>query len=432
MMRIQSKPPVAVAMLAGLLAGCGILAYPPLAITRGQEPTAPRAVSQPDGQARAPASGPEWRERAMLRAHKDKVNAVAISADGKLLASGGQDSNVILWDRASGKVSATLHGHKQPVSCVAFSPDGTLVASGSSGLQKRVGEVKLWNVASGKEGASFKLGDGGGPVLSIAISSDGTLLAACGDLGRDPGPDAEDKSFGVVTVWDLATGKAKVTFKEDVPKIGDDGSGPAYAPLPINSVAFSPDGKLLLTSSTNEVRVRSLATGKDVLTLEEKDKSPAPSGALAAFIGAAFSPDGKTIATAHTRAGVKLWDAQTGKERSALAKPEGEEWFLGNALVFPRDGSTLVTLRSRHQVKDGFHVLSGEVNLWDTSTGNLRQRLPAERLLTSTALSRDGKTLVVGSAGNVKVKADPVPADKGIPEPVGDKRGVVSIWQLED
>ena len=91
-----------------------------------------------------------------------------------------------------------------------------------------------------------------------------------------------------------------------------------------------------------------------------------------------------------------------------------------------------MTLSNRSQIKDGFHVYSGEVNFWDTAHGKLLQRLPVESLLTSIALSRDGKTLAVGTGGNQKVKTRTDPTDTAPPETVGDKKGTVRIWQLED
>jgi RNA polymerase sigma factor (sigma-70 family) len=389
------KTAVMAALLAGLLTGAGILVHQPLASNSlAQEPRAARPASKADARPGPAASTPVWREGASLRGHTDRVSAVAISPDGKLLASGGWDADVILWDRATEKVKARLHGHKEPISGVAFSPDGRLLASGSLNMTKQVGEVKVWDVASGKERAAFKLGEAGGAVWSIAFSPDGKLLAASGDLGRVPGPDDEDRTFGVVTVWELATSKEKATFKEDVLMIRD-----VHIPAAVSSVTFSPDGKLLAMSILNQVKVRQLATQKVVLTLEEPAKEEellAVGSAAPMFVTAVFSPDGKSIATAHARAGVKLWDVDTGKERTALAKPEGEGWLVGGPLAFSRDGKTLVTLNNRNRNKDGFHVTSGEVNLWDSSSGKLRQRLAAfDAMLTSVAMSRDGRMLAV-------------------------------------
>ncbi len=63
-----------------------------------------------------------------------------------MLASGGYDKTIKLWDVASGRELRTLSGHTDPVSSVAFSPDGNVLASGGGD-----NTIKLWDVASGRE-----------------------------------------------------------------------------------------------------------------------------------------------------------------------------------------------------------------------------------------------------------------------------------------
>ena len=68
--------------------------------------------------------------------------SVAFSPDGKLLASGGDNNTIMLWDVASGTLTKTLTGHADVVWSVAFSPDGKLLASGSYDKT-----IKIWRVA---------------------------------------------------------------------------------------------------------------------------------------------------------------------------------------------------------------------------------------------------------------------------------------------
>ncbi len=75
----------------------------------------------------------------------DWVMSVAFAPDGRMLASGSNDSTIKLWDVASGREVRTLSGHTSDVWSVAFSPDGRTLASGS-----RDKTIKLWDVASGQ------------------------------------------------------------------------------------------------------------------------------------------------------------------------------------------------------------------------------------------------------------------------------------------
>jgi WD40 repeat protein len=77
-----------------------------------------------------------------LKGHSGWVNGVALSPDGKRLASCSSDGTVKVWDTQSGQAVLTLKGHNSSVQSVAFSPDGKRLASGSWDQT-----VKVWTQA---------------------------------------------------------------------------------------------------------------------------------------------------------------------------------------------------------------------------------------------------------------------------------------------
>src|SRR5205814_769831 len=81
------------------------------------------------------------RERATFKGHTDNVLALALTLDGKMLATASADKTVKLWNLATGKEVATLKGHADAVTSLAFTADGKLLATGSQDAT-----IKLWDM----------------------------------------------------------------------------------------------------------------------------------------------------------------------------------------------------------------------------------------------------------------------------------------------
>lgn len=143
-------------------------------------------------------------------------NSMAISPDGSTLATGHWDV-VILWNMLTGEKLGAMSGAGRYVAGLSFSQDGKLLAAGAD-----AGELQIWDVGSRSKVASIVIGGGG--VSQPASSPDGGLVAV--------------GVYGTGTAWLIDVLSGKII---DHQKVSDLGCG---------SVAFSPDGRFLITPST--------------------------------------------------------------------------------------------------------------------------------------------------------------------------------------
>jgi WD40 repeat protein len=358
----------------------------------------------------------------------DTSTSVALSADGQILAAAsGKTFQVRLWDLRTGKRVQRCTGHQAMVDCLALSPDGRYLASGAQD-----GTMRLWDLASGKE---LFQGKDNTLVGSVAFSPNGKVLATLGgdsklrlrevpngkllhELGGHHvgaiafSPDSQRVAVSgqsPISVYEVATGKRVQQIQEN-----------GYA------LAFSRDGKTLASSGHDStIRLWDLATGKEHLPAaghQEKIRTLSVSGDgrfvattgggggtrvirlwdartgrevrqfrdRAAFLGSvALSADGKVVASDRT-----LWDRASGK---VLGRLQDQDYSI-EAITFSPDSQTLATAtRDVHSGKGRM------IRLWQVPGGKEKKHF-GDQAIQSLGFSPDGKVLAAGNeAGTISL-----------------------------
>jgi WD40 repeat protein len=315
-----------------------------------------------------------WEELSQLP-HQSTVNAVAFSPDDTLLVTGSDDRATRLFDVLSGREVVRL-AHQGRVNAVAFSPDGKAVASGSDDKTARLFEAQDERRLPRSAYRSF--------VSAITFSSDGTM-AAVGSVDHtarvfDIRPGLELRSFqhwGTVSAIAFSSdGALLATGAEDVARVFDLQTGRELAifgyPKSVNAVAFNPSGTLLATGSGDKLaRVFELRTKRTIAHLAHQ-------GAARAV---AFSPDGKLLATASDDKTARVFETRTWRELVRFAH-QGE---VGR-LAFSPDGALLAT---------GSEDKTARV--FELGTRRELARLAHQGGVRAVAFSPDSKLVATGS-----------------------------------
>src|SRR3989440_3585479 len=275
--------------------------------------------------------------------HPDEVYAITWSPDGHLLASGSFDGQIRLWERrhaAPVTCIAALTGHSSTVGGLAFAPDGNRLASGSWDCT-----VKLWEVASG--GVRQTLAGHTDRVQTVAWSPDGRTVASGGF----------DET---IWLWDVESSSYRAALA-------------GYESV-VFGLAFTPDSRRLLGGSADgTLRLWDVASGHAMQIMQ---------GYAVSLYDIAWSPDGAQLASGGSDSLVAIWDAE------GLTPPRllRGHYYLVYGVGWSPDGTRLASGGD-----------DGIVYVWDASDGTRLLRLPGHQgRVNDVAWSPDGTQLASG------------------------------------
>ena len=282
---------------------------------------------------------------ATLEGHTGRVLAGRFSPDGTRVLTTSEDNTARLWDASLSNAIPTLKGHAAPVRMARFSPDGARIVSVSDDKTARLWDstnYRLVRVLEGHTGpvsSAVFAGGGSGRVLTLAqddtslrlwSSQDGALLATVSHAGPVLAATFSRDSTRLVTAgaddtlrqWDAKTGQ----------EVGKSCQGMRGG---VDTAALSPGGAFALTGNRDTNRASLTADGCVVIGDLVGHSGP--------ITGAAFSPDGGLVATISTDNTTKLWSTRYGNDLDTLDTGSGAV----HSVAFSHDGTRLVVATAR-------------------------------------------------------------------------------------
>jgi WD40 repeat protein len=319
--------------------------------------------------------------------HQAPVSTLALSADGRTLATYGHGDPVRIWDWATGRETGQ---RRMPATAThaALAADGRLAFTGGFDVTfLSADDKKTQQVAT----------EGWPPLVALALSPDGAMLATRGFRSAQ------------VRLWDATTAKERYTLGPavDAPVFSVDGTTETTGVVPPD-VAFSPDGRFLAgAGASRQLCLWDAATGTLLWELP-----PQAGQAIERF---AFSPNGRSLGTVHADGTVTVYEAATGAKRCRLGEADPNKrrihlisssdglvesaatrWDVPVCLAFSPDGRYLATAKD-----------TPEIHLWDVLAGReVGQLRGHEGGVVSLLFTPDGKYLISGGSDTTALTWD--------------------------
>jgi len=320
-----------------------------------------------------------------LGGHSHEVNTAFFSNDGRYIVSSSWDMSVKLWDVAAGRETATFPGHTDRVNYAVISRDNRLIASASQD-----GTVRIWDTKTGKEKVRLEE-----EADSVAFSADDkTILTVRGDEIKE---------------WNAKTGKFIRVFSEEIMENVPPSSAMAFSKdrkyialgayngevsllesetgksarfsahtKEVTKITFSDDNRYLVTASRDRTIILWKITNYQCLNAVELK----PNNSFPCYTGdvnsVSFSPKNKFIAAALSDNTIKIFDITSGEEKT-----------LGGYSCSP-----ILSVISHDNQYIASMDRAGSLKIWNTKTGFFRQSIENTGEIGSFVFAEDNENLV--------------------------------------